>query len=365
MKPAYIFLAGLLLILLVACGNSGEPTLQKENPITVTSTFSQKPTATSTPFFYKTPTSTLNFSTPTATLNPTQQIWLSTYTVLDETQQAIDEQTREKIGKEIDQFPKVCEGPNNFDVSVSPDANWLATSCGDKTYSILAVQNKKGTKWVLDYKDFLHPSFSELEGVTGGLGVVFWDPSGEYLYFTASVGWSGGGDFCFPKSGGTLGLFRLNLKTGFWSTLIDRTNRFPGDKIRFSTTGRRYAVDINGITITDLKTGDVIHIDTGGVMDLIWSPDGTKLAYSTSRCNEEGFVIDSSLYIWDALKNESRLILKTDKIILTPISWDDIAVLEISGDEFVDNNTNTIYTVYGYDITKDEVVFVGPYSIFP
>ncbi len=86
--------------------------------------------------------------------------------------------------------------------------------------------------------------------------------------------------------------------------------RFPGDMIRFSSTGRRYAVDINGITITDLQSGEVIQINVSRVMDLIWSPDGTKLAYSISRCNEEGFVIDSSLYIWDALKNESAFNIK-------------------------------------------------------
>ncbi len=280
--------------------------------------------------------------------------------MIEETQRAVEEQTRERTEKEIDQFPKGCQDRYNFDVS--PNGKWLATSCGDKTYSILVVQNKEGTKWVLDYKDFLHPSFSS-EGVTGGLGVVFWNTEGEYLYFTASVGWSGGGDFCFPKNGGTLGLFRLDLKTGSWTTLIDRTNRFPGDKIRFSSTGRRYAVDINGITVTDLQTGEVIQIDVGGVMDLIWSPDGTKLAYSISRCNKEGFVIDSSLYIWDALKNESRLISRIEKALLYPDSWDDISRLSISSEEYIPEIKNTIYSLYEYDVTKDELIFVGPYSI--
>jgi len=359
LKLPQIFLTGLLLILLIACGNSVEPTLQEENLITVTSTFTQKPTSTS--FFHKlTQTSTPipDFSTPTATLNPTQQIWVSTFTVIRETQRAVDEQIREQTGKEIDQFPKGCK--DRYDFDLSPDAKWLATSCGDKTYSLLVVQNKEGIKWVLDYKDFLHPSFSS-EGVTGGLGVVFWDPAGEYLYFTASVGWSGGGDFCFSKDGGTLGLFRLNLNAGSWTALIDR---IPG-KFRFSPTGRRYAVDINGITITDLQKGEIIQINTGGVMNLIWSPDGTKLAYSTSQCNKEGFVIDSSLYIWDALKNESRLILKVEKGLLYPDSWDDISRLSISSEEYKPEIENTIYSLYEYDITQDELIFIGPYSILP
>jgi len=359
MKLPQIFLTGLLLILLVACGNSVEPTLQQENPIIATSTFTPKPTSTS--FFYKspTPTSTPNFFTPTATLNPTQQIWLSTAIVIKETQQALDKQTREKTGKEIDQFPVGCEDSYSFDVS--PDTKWLATGCGGKYKSSLVVENKEGIKWVLEFKDFLHPSFED--GTPGGLGVVFWDPTGEYLYFTASVGWSGGGDFCFPRSGGTLGLFRLNLKTGWWTTLIDRTNRFPGDKIRFSSTGKRYAVDINGITITDLQIGKVIQIDVGGIMDLIWSPDGTKLTYSTARCNKEGFVIDSSLYIWDALKNESRLILRVEKALLYPDSWDDISRLSISSEEYIPEIQNTIYSLYEYDITQNELIFIGPYSI--
>ncbi len=363
MKLPQIFLTGLLLILLVACETSVEPTLQEKDLITVTSTFTPKPATTS--FFHKltqTSTPTPDFSTPTATLNPTQQIWVSTFTVIRETQRAVDEQIREQTGKEIDQFPKGCEGRYNFDLS--PDAKWLATSCGDEYHSMIVVQNKEEIKWVLEFKDFLHSSFSPGE-TPGGLGVVYWDTEGEYLYFTASVGWSGGGDFCFPKGGGALGLFRLDLKTGAWTTLIDRTNRFPGDKIRFSPTGRRYAADINGITITDLQTGDVIQIDVGGVMELIWSPDGTKLAYSTSRCNAEGFVIDSSFYIWDALKNESRLILTVEKALLYPDSWDDISRLSISSEEYKPEIENTIYSLYEYDITQDKIIFIGPYSILP
>jgi hypothetical protein len=349
-----IFLMIFLLILLVACGKSIENSAQGENLITVTPTFTKKPTITST-FL---PSATPGFFTPTPTLNPTQQIWLSTFTVIKETKQAIEEQAREKEQQEISRFPAACK--DSYDFDISPDTKWLATNCGDKTYSILVVQNKEEKKWVLEFEEFLHPSFSE--GIPGGLRTIFWDTKDGYLYFTATVGWSGGGDFCF-SGGGSLGLFRLNLNTGSFVTLIDRTNRFPGYKIRFSPTGRRYAVDSNGITITDLQTGKVIQINVNHVMELNWSPDGTKLAYSISRCNEEGYVIDSSLYIWDALKNVSRLILRTDRTLLYPNSWDDISRLGITGEEYISEIENTIYTVYEYDITRDELIFVGPYSL--
>lgn len=318
--------------------------------IPVTPSKTPFPTLPRQPTFTVAPTTTI---TLTPTLNPTQQIWVATNVAIAATQRVLDENERENIGKEIDKFPIACNDSYGFDIS--PDAKWLATNCGDKTYSILVVQNKEGTKWVLDFKDFLSLMFSNREEApSGGLGTLFWDPQGVYLYFTYDIGSSGGGNFCYSYSDSTLGLFRLNLKTGSWVTLIPPPDYFSGDKIRFSPTGRRYAVDINGITITDLQTGNETQLNVSGVMDLIWSPDGTKLAYTTSHCNEEGFVIDSSLYIWDAFINESQLILRTEKNLLYPDSWDNISRLRIHGEEYVPEIENTVYTLYEYDATRDE-----------
>jgi hypothetical protein len=38
-------------------------------------------------------------------------------------------------------------------------------------------------------------------------------------------------------------------------------------------------------------------------------------------------------------------------------------MLRISGEEFMD--TNTVYTLYEYDITQNELIFIGPYSLLP
>lgn len=352
MKPLKKFSFIFLIFFVIAC-TSEEYITPADLSLTETPLVTLIPSRTPFPTFTAEPLQTL-----IPTLNPTQQIWIATNLAIKATQQVVDENEGENIGKEIDKFPIACN--DSYDFDVSPDTKWLATNCGDKTYSILVVQNKEGTRWVLDFKDFLDASFSD--GVLGGLRTIFWDIEGEYLYFTVTVGWSGGGDYCFPEGGGRLGLFRLNLKNGSVTTLIERNAGFPGNKIRFSSTGRRFAVDINGITITDLQTGNEIQLNVSGVMDLVWSPDGKYLAYSVSSCNEEGFIVDSSLYIWDALKNESQLILNLEKTIVYTTSWDDISRLRIYGEEYI-TEVNAIYLIYEYDVTQDEMIFIGPYEL--
>ncbi len=62
---------------------------------------------------------------------------------------------------------------------------------------------------------------------------------------------SGGGGQCFPRFDGYYGLFRSMLK---WclGALIPPTNAFPGYGIEFAQTGRRYATNMNGVTVINL-----------------------------------------------------------------------------------------------------------------
>jgi hypothetical protein len=275
----------LTLAILSGCGQSIPTSAATKESTVTTIVATSTPRPSRTPYPTGTPIPTMMI-TLTPTLNATQQIWLSTAVPIKETQQTITQQAREQKGEEGQQFPVACDNSNGYDLS--PDGKWLVANCGDKTHQTLVVENKERTKWILNFNDFLHPSFSN-QGMPGRLLTKYWDTEGEYLYFTASIGWSGGGDFCFPGYG-TNGLFRLNLKTGSWVTLISPPKYFPEDEIKFSPTGRRYATNINGIMITDITTGEVTQIDASGVIEFTWSPDGTKLAYSVASCNEEGFV---------------------------------------------------------------------------
>ncbi len=60
-----------------------------------------------------------------------------------------------------------------------------------------------------------------------------------------------------------------------------------------------------------------------------------------------------------------RLTLSTEKTLLYPGSWDDISRLKIYGEEYIPDIENTIYILYEYDVTRDELVFIGPYSLLP
>lgn len=354
-KPVVFFLMTFLIVVLGACKDYEEDTSQSEQTAPIPATSIQNLIETSFP------SQVLILPSSTATLNPTQQIWIATHVVIENTQQALDAQEREQMKFGISQFPLACK--DSYDFDMSPDGKWLATNCGDKTYSHLVVQSINGIKWVLDYQDFLPSEFLELNRKPpGGLITLFWDIEESYLYFSNSIGWSGGSDFCF-SGGGTLGLFRLDLQTGLWVELIEPPNYFPGDEIEFSPTGRQYAVNIDGIRINDLKTGEVIQLDVNGFIESVWSPDGTKLAYSIAKCNEEGYIVDSSLYVWDSLTNTSNLILRVEKALLFPVSWNDFSALRIDCDEYIVGTGRSNYTFYEYDIMQDRLIFIGPYSI--
>jgi Tol biopolymer transport system component len=295
-------------------------------------------------------------------MDPTKQVWYSTAIVVHETERAeylaVHQQTQSVEATQVAQFPVPCGNKNSK--SVSPDGKWLATSCGYKSDQTLVVQNKDGTRWVLVFGDFVSPDSPE--GISGGLSPKFWSADGNYLYFSIGLGYSGGGDDCFPDTIGEYGLFRLNLRTGTWTTPIPSTDAFPGYDIKFSPTGRRYAADIDGVTIVDLKTGEVTQLDIPNAMDLIWSPDGQYLAFSGAICGEER-VESSSVYVWDALTDQTQLLYTTENILLKPESWADSLTLRIRGEERID--LDTLYTIYVFDILSKSLLLTGTATPYP
>lgn len=360
-KRNIIFLMTLLSMIFIACGNSSEQPVVSfiDTPfIPVTASRTPFPTLPMQPTFTVGPTKT---PTLTPTLNPTQQTWLSTAIAIAATQKIERQQAREILESEIYQFVIECDGvtQNVQYGSLSPSKNWVSTECGRQN---LLVQNREGTKrWLLEFEDFLHPNLRS-QGMPGVINSIFWDVDDSYLYFSISIGWSGGGDECFSWDVRT-GLFRLNLKNGTWVTLVNPSEYFPGDHIEVSPTGRRYVSDINGILITDVYTGEVTQIKADGIMAFRWSPDGIKLAYSTSNCNEEGFVISSSVFIWDSITNEAQEIFTVEKEVLTPTRWDNNSIIRFEGEKHT--TFESFYTLYVFDIANDELIFTGPTSLLP
>lgn len=356
-KANTISLTTFFVVVLIACGNPVEQTVVPFTNTPLPITPSRTPWSSSTP---RPPTVTRT-PLPTMTIDPAYQSWLSTAISVSGTQKVEIQETKEILENEIAQFIIECDGvtQNAQYGSLSPSKNWIATYCGRHN---LLVQNKAGTKkWLLRFEDFLHPNLQS-QGTPGRVYSLFWDADESYLYFSTGIGWSGGGDECFSWDVRT-GLFRLNLKNGTWVTLVNPSEYFPGDQIEVSPTGRRYVTDTNEILITDIYTGEVIQISAKGVMGFRWSPDGTKLAYSTSSCNEEGLVTSSSVYIWDALTNNSQLIFTVEKEVLRPTFWDDNSTIRFEGEKHI--TFESFYTLYVFDITINEIIFIGPTSLLP
>jgi WD40 repeat protein len=297
--------------------------------------------------------------TPELTVDSTNQVMYDATAIPTKTE--TDEQKYDKEATQIAQFPPGCGDNIDFPYNeISPDGKWLASGCGyshpDQTF---VVQNKEGTKWVLEFKDFLNPD-TDVDMI-GNLNPVFWSPEGKYLYFSTGLGYDGGGNQCFTWGDG-YGLFRLNLKTGSWVTFVPPTDYFPGYKFRFSPTGRQYASDNNGVIITDLQTGKSTQIDISGVTDLSWSPDGNNLAYSVASCGED-FVQSSAIYSWNVLENQEQKLFAVDDTFLLPELWVDNTTLRVIGEGNIDSEY--IYTIYEYDIRQKGLTFIGTATPFP
>ena len=214
-----LFTAFLIIIMtiFIGCSSSAKNINNDQMTFGVTEALSGTPSRTSIPTLIRTPSGTPVPTKPTVTMDPNQQTWLATARSIQKATRIASEQTKEALETRIASFPKVdCNDLSRSD-SLSPDGEWVVTSCGGRYNHYLIIHNMMGIKWALEFNDFLPISWRE-EGMPGGLSTVFWDSEGGYLYFTTHIGWSGGGDECFPGFG-TNGLFRLDLKTGYWQYL--------------------------------------------------------------------------------------------------------------------------------------------------
>ena len=346
-----IILFGVIIFLQTGCRS--QPTIEAIITVPSTETLVHLE-ATNTLGPISTPTLIASL-TPNPTIDSTQQSWHSTALAMEATERAVNQQSQDEKETQVAEFSSDCENVNLYPSKISPDGNWLAVSCGYKRNQTLTVQNKNGTKWVLDFKDFLSKESSD--EIMGLLSPKFWSPDGSYLFFTIGLGYEGGGNDCFPQDRGAYGLFRLNVKTGAWATLIPPTDSFPGYEIEFSPTGRRYAITLDSVLITDLQTGESTKLATDETIErLSWSPDGKYLAYSLASCDEQ-HVISSAIYTWDASTNQTQVLLERDGIILRPESWVDNSMLRIIGEEIT--GLDTFYTIYQYNIQQGSLVFTS------
>jgi hypothetical protein len=222
---------------------------------------------------------------------------------------------------------------------------------------VLVVRHRDGKKWTLKVKDFLGQDIPV--GRMDTLHPLFWSADGLYLYFAPRLERDGDSGGCFARSGDNYGLFRLNLNWGTWAALIPPAISSSGYNIEFAPDGQRYATDADGIRITEIKTREVTQLNVDGtVTDLLWSPDGLHLAYSVVRCNQQGGVESSWVYVWDPFTRQPELVRVSHEGILFRVeSWTSNATLRILGEKQI--TPKPIDILYVYDIAKGYLMFSG------
>jgi Tol biopolymer transport system component len=334
MKP---FLLVIFVMLIIASCTSVSG--QNESSITHTATIQSSPSKPVLPTeaLTRTPSQTPQLTKTLSSVPPT--ISLATLNA---------EATLEAFSTLCDEF----ETDSSRYAKLSPDGKWVSISCGYKRNQTLLVQNQEGIMWIFDFTDFIDPS---LEGGMGSFTPLAWSLDNRFLYFTKVLGYSGGGNQCFPGHG-VYGLYRLHLETGTLITLIPSDDRFPGDEIRFSPKNDYYAIDKDGIQITNLITGTVTKLDVSGVMEMSWSPDGNFLAFSVAKCGED-FVESSSVYVWDSSTKQTQVLFSSEEMLLIPRSWINNSLLGFEGEKWVDNDY--LYTIFEYDIKSSTIIFSG------
>ena len=275
-------------------------------------------------------------NTPTITMQPLTTATLPPTPTEDTAEQANNQlATKERPTKVARatriaaEFGVVCYGSDQIEY-ISPNGNWIATACGDKQNAIFEIANRQGKRWVLQLKDYVP------DGWPGGFHSEHWSNDGEYLYFSLSLGMSGGGYVCFYDFGAQ-GLYRIRLNDGTVSPVLSAGNDFS-----FSPTGRRLAYGLGDLVIRDLQTGNETSINTGDSVfgPFLWSPDGLELAYATCQDDGNDSIKKSTVKIFSIQQDISRTILEMEKKFLTIESWDENDVLTIySRDENYLSNT--------------------------
>jgi len=339
MKPFLL----IIFVLLIIAGCTA-PLGQNESLVTHTIISQSSPSKTLLPI----ETATRN---PSQTPNPTKTLTPIPPTIPVATLNA--EVTLEALSNLCDEF----ETDSSRYAKISPDGKWVSISCGYKRNQTMIVQNQGGVKWVFDFTDFIDPS---LEGGMGAFTPLAWSSDGRFLYFTKVLGWSGGGNQCFPGHG-VYGLYRLHLETGTLITLIPSDDWFPGYEIRFSPTNEYYAIDKDGVRITNLTSGKETKIDVSGVMEMSWSPDGKFLAFSVASCGET--LVESSIFVWNSSTNQTQVLFSTNEMLLRPQLWIDNSILRFEGEAWVGNNN--IYTIFEYNLAGNEMVLSGTTTPYP
>ena len=253
-------------------------------------------------------------------------------------------QARDAYTTQIASFPFTCDEDHR--TLLSPNGTWLAIGCGYSHDQTLEVVRQDGTRWVLQFSDYVHPEFMQDEHTPmGGLYPQQWTADEKYLFFSSHIHFSGGPTCCYYGIGNH-GLFRLDLTSGAVSVILPLRGSPSGYLYAFSPGGRRLAYVADPPVILDLRTGELTPFQVGEVDigNLTWSPDGRELAYAACRSTADYLKVERSMVrIYSLETGLSRTILELERIFIRIQSWDGDRQLRILLEDWETRDVSYLY----------------------
>lgn len=234
-------------------------------------------------------------------------------------------------------FPRACEllyAPREF----SPNGLWMVEFCptsGDD-FLLTFSNSEQQILWQLYYKDYV-PQTNDFPD--GKMSVVHWSNDGRYAYFYSNPGGDGGECYIGQTDSG-VGLFRIDLQTGFTTAILPKNEDRTWYTFSFSPTGRRlvYGIYSLNLTILDIPTGELTSVITrsdfsqsGGYL---WSPDGLQFVYSTVTTLDDWETRTYSVILVDALSGYEQIVIDSSKNCFAPLSWTENNILTLEKNYF-------------------------------
>lgn len=286
-----------------------------------------------------TPPATTPTETPTVKPTKTQT---ATYPPISMAGATATPDAREVLDQQVKEFGIDC---SYYKALISPEGNWAAAACGYDSDQTLQIADQSGVVYTLKFSDYLSDYFAdEFSGEgnpMGGLTPLHWTADEQYLFFSPYFAWDGDAT-CFYGIGDG-GLFRISLKDGKVSTILPISQMMQGYFFAFSSNDRYLAYIYKDLHILDINSGEnySLKLKNSAIGDLTWSPDNTRLGFSTCEVDpdNETEIINSSIQYISVLTHERKIIKDIPE-----------KVLRI---EYSEDNSYLLISEYGGNWTED------------
>lgn len=295
------------------------------------------------------PTSTAAATSPSPTLNPTQQV-VSTLvhsTLIARSTEAVA--TDQAYNHLIAEFPDSCQSINS---SLSPNGTWLATDCPlERDFRIL--NHDKYAKIYISY-DVLFKD-EALLNKTGYISPLFWSRDGLYFFFSKQV-------CCdYTESLSNSGqLYRFDLDTYEHQEVVSGDHNYfsfsPNKNIFIhipdDVTGSGNPLTLNIINIKTLQKTSLPLTAFEQAGFIVWERSSNEIAMMVKTGSNADGNENFSVIIINLVNAVTQSIIANSKSPVVPLDWSSKNIITIRKDPCLEDQANNCMSEFLYYDTK-------------